>query len=124
MLYHDRQFLEGDESGSTAIISALHGEILYKDSKGNPSPHSSTYLRISDCRGTVTLHVNNNDRQSFIKKMHLIAQVCESFADHLEQIDVLDKGFCVCGREVEGSAYLLMEAIGYCHHCNGKVVAD
>lgn len=78
--YSDRQFLNKSESGSTGNVVAFHGKASWGDAQ-----NTQTFIRISDCHVSATLHkVENDSVQDFINKLAKLEKVINNFRIALE----------------------------------------
>jgi len=80
--YNKRTWLNSKSSSSTSSIIAFDGDVLYDD-----KIYRDTFLKIYDCRNSISLHKKNDESMEyFIKKMKLLKKEIELFINHLENI--------------------------------------
>lgn len=76
-----RVWLNEPDSPSTGSVVAYDGELT----DYNNEPYRSTFLRVSDCHVSVSLHKAVYDtKEEFIAKMKSLREVLNEFIDHLE----------------------------------------
>ena len=67
------------------MIYAFQGNMKFKSVYTSTEAIArETFLRISDCHNTIHLHMVNEDKAAFIKKLKLIEETCYNFINALE----------------------------------------
>lgn len=85
--YTKRVWLNSNNSASTGSVVAFHGKTTYGDS----DERLSTFLEVADCHCKISLHKIKADQMSdFIRKMRLLAETANNFADFLENVEEID----------------------------------
>jgi hypothetical protein len=83
--YHKRKWLNAKGVFADSSITAFHGKHTFPNQDNVQVEYTETQLKIKDCHNAVRFHVVNEDMPAFIIKLRTIANICNDFAEYLEQ---------------------------------------
>ena len=84
-MYNKRTWLNPTTSSSTSSVVAFDGDVEYTD-----KTYRDTFLKISDCKGSIVLHKKDNETmKAFIDKLTLLKNEIEEFTKYLNNDNLL-----------------------------------